>query len=72
MNKIIYAVFLLAVIFTSCKKDKNGTTVNSDKDNDIHGGLGTTNASQLDLLKDSVYGYAREEYLWYDALPPAT
>jgi carboxyl-terminal processing protease len=65
MNKVIYSVFLLAVILTSCKKDKNGGEVPVSPP-------GSTNASALDLLKDSVYAYAREEYLWYDALPEAS
>lgn len=65
MKKILYALFLLAVVFTSCKKSKT-------EGGDLSGGQGTSNATTLDLLKDSVYAYAREEYLWYDALPEAS
>jgi len=65
MKKVLYTLILLAVIFTSCKKNKVDG-------GDLSGGQGTSNASALDLLKDSVYAYAREEYLWYDALPDAS
>ena len=65
MKRILYALFLLAVVFTSCKKSKTDG-------GDLSGGQGTSNATTLDLLKDSVYAYAREEYLWYDALPEAS
>jgi len=57
MKKIICVLILLAVAFTSCKKDKKTDTQND---------------SALDLLKDSIYSYAKEEYLWYDALPEAS
>ncbi|MVN91052.1 S41 family peptidase [Mucilaginibacter aquatilis] len=51
MRKNLLYLLLLAVAFTSCKKDKN-------KD-----------GSNLDLLRDSVYMYAKEVYLWNDGLP---
>jgi carboxyl-terminal processing protease len=59
MKKILSILALFAIIFTSCKKDK-GT--------DNGGG---SSANTLQLLKDSIYSYAQEEYLWYDALPDA-
>lgn len=60
MKKNLLYFLLLALAFTSCKKDKdnNNTT--------------TTTADQLNLLKDSVYSYAKESYLWNDALPAAS
>jgi len=66
MKKVIYALILLAVTFTSCKKSK------TDSGEVPVSPPGVTNSSAIDLLKDSVYAYAREEYLWYDALPEAS
>jgi carboxyl-terminal processing protease len=69
MKRIVYLFLLFAVVFASCKKDRitdagatgtpGGTTSGSTAAND-------------DLLKDSVYMYAQEEYLWNDALPAAS
>jgi carboxyl-terminal processing protease len=56
MNKVLLSIILLALAFTSCKKDKQ----NNDNDENV------------DLLKDSVYMYAQEEYLWFDGLPAAS
>jgi len=47
IRNLLYLI-LLALTFTSCKKDKG---------------------SDIDRLRDSVYLYAKEVYLWNDALP---
>ncbi|MFD1255893.1 S41 family peptidase [Mucilaginibacter terrae] len=50
MKKTLLSIAFLAVVISSCKKDKT---------------------SEIDELKDKVYEYAQEVYLWYDALPAA-
>src|ERR1700761_8077668 len=61
MKKAFYAIILLAGIFTaSCKKDKPGSSNSLQPSK-----TGLT----LDLVKDSVFLYAKEDYYWYDALP---
>lgn len=54
MKRIIYLLILLVVFATSCHKDKAGPSKN-----------GTT----LQLVQDSIFLYAKEDYLWYDGLP---
>ncbi|MVN20853.1 S41 family peptidase [Mucilaginibacter arboris] len=49
---------LFVVFFTACKKDNPTTT-----------SAGTTTGTALDHIKDSVYLFTQEDYLWYDALP---
>ncbi|HVW97360.1 MAG TPA: S41 family peptidase [Mucilaginibacter sp.] len=65
MKKILYLVIiLLSGFFTACKKDKkinNGTGTDPDQPSKT----GTT----LQLAEDSVYLYAKENYLWYNQLP---
>lgn len=54
MNKVLLFLLLTLVFFgESCKKDKS------------NGPTGST----LDLVRDSVFLYAKEDYYWYDALP---
>jgi carboxyl-terminal processing protease len=61
MKRILFFALLLAFAgFTSCKKDKNISS-----NNNSNGGTVTT----LNELRDTVYQYAKEEYLWYDAIP---
>ncbi len=47
------------VFFTACKKDKAITPTTST----------TPTATRADLTKDSIFLYAKEIYLWNDALP---
>lgn len=54
MKKNIYLLLLLIVFATSCHKEKSGPSKN-----------GTT----LQLVQDSIFLYAKEDYLWYDGLP---
>ena len=60
------SVILLAfstVIFSGCKKDKI-TPITS-----VVTPPPTSNSSRSDLTKDSIFLYAKEVYLWNDALP---
>jgi carboxyl-terminal processing protease len=62
MRKIFYLVILLAVVVSSCKKSKtpapDDTPIGPSK-------TGTT----LDLIRDSIYLFAKEAYYWNDGLP---
>ena len=61
MKKIFYSLLLLSVILISaCKKGKN---TNPDP------AAPSKTGSTLDLIKDSIWVYASEEYLWYNQLP---
>ena len=61
MKKTLLVVLLGVACLTSCKKDKKGNTDNPPK-----------NGSTLDLIRDSVFLYAKEAYYWYDGLPDYT
>jgi carboxyl-terminal processing protease len=63
MKKVFYLIVLFAAVFiVSCKK--------KDKTSDGNGITGPSNTgSGLDLMRDSVFLYAKEAYYWYDALP---
>jgi carboxyl-terminal processing protease len=57
MNKILLFLLLSFVLFgESCKKDKSSAPT----------------GSTLDLVRDSVFLYAKEDYYWYDALPTSS
>ena len=62
MKKLFYSLLVISSLFVSaCHKDKktdNGTDTGPSK-------TGTT----LDLIRDSVFLYAQEDYLWYSSLP---
>ena len=60
MKKIFYLIIILAAgTISSCKKDKKTTPGNT--------GTGTTTA--IDLIRDSIYLYSNEDYLWNTQLP---
>jgi carboxyl-terminal processing protease len=64
MRKLIYSMVLLFAVFvTACKKDKKVEENTGDPTEPTKVG------STLDLIRDSVYLYANEEYYWHDALP---
>jgi len=64
MKKIYYvAIILFISSLTACKKDNKNNNNNNNNNN------GTPKPTTLDLIKDSVYLYAKEDYLWFDALP---
>ncbi|OKS86343.1 S41 family peptidase [Mucilaginibacter polytrichastri] len=59
MKKILLIVLLGVIVFSeSCKKDKSNTPTTT-----------TPTGSTFDLIRDSVFLYAKEDYYWYDALP---
>src|SRR5438309_7901450 len=62
MHKVLTSVFCILILFiTSCKKDiTNGVSAS---------GADSSSVAQTDLLKDSVYLYSKEIYLWHDVLP---
>ncbi len=61
MHKILITIASVLILFiTSCKKDITDNTSNGDPG---------TSSSQTNLLKDSVYLYSKEIYLWHDLLP---
>jgi C-terminal processing protease CtpA/Prc len=63
MRKIFYALCLLSiVIISSCKKEKK--VVVTPPPNDT-----TSKPSTFDKIRDSVFLYAKEDYLWYTSLP---
>lgn len=61
MKKTLLVAGALLMMFTACKKSKpaDDTTTTTT----------TTTGSTLDLMRDSVYLYAKEDYYWYDGLP---
>ncbi len=62
MRKIFYYTLGVSIVLLSaCSKDKKVITKPGDTT--------VITASALDLIKDSVYLYSKETYLWYDALP---
>lgn len=57
MRKDFYILILATAFLVSCKKDKKDGLAPSK------------NGSTIDLVKDSVFLYAKEAYYWYDGLP---
>ncbi|WP_295672559.1 S41 family peptidase [uncultured Mucilaginibacter sp.] len=63
MKKIFYAALIISVsLIAACKKSSNTkTNTNPTEPSKV----GTT----LQLIQDSVWLYAKEDYLWFDQLP---
>ena len=62
MKRFFYLTFILgALLFTACSKKKNPAPTGPDAPGTV-----------LDKIKDSVFLYAKEDYLWYTALPSYT
>jgi carboxyl-terminal processing protease len=60
MKKVFYLIILLsAILIQACKKDKAGSNSSGPP----------STGSTLDKIKDSVYLYAAEDYLWNTSLP---
>jgi carboxyl-terminal processing protease len=57
--KKVYLFLIAAIIFAACGK----------KDSAVTPAPTPASVSKIDLIKDSIYNYAVEEYLWYDAIP---
>ncbi len=61
MKRIIYTLVLLSIVFVSaCKSSKNSNPNPSGP---------SKNGTTLQLIQDSIYLYASEDYLWYNSLP---
>ncbi|QQL49160.1 S41 family peptidase [Mucilaginibacter ginkgonis] len=58
MKKLLF-MLTGVVLFASCKKDKTVTDAST----------APTTGSTLDLIRDSVYLYTKEDYYWNDAIP---
>jgi len=62
MRKIFYALFLLAVVLvSSCKKEKKIVVIPPVDT--------SSKPSAFDKIRDSLFLYAKEDYLWNTALP---
>jgi carboxyl-terminal processing protease len=61
MKKIFYLVILFAGLISACKKDKKNVNTNVIGPSKT----GTT----LNLIQDSIFLYAQEDYLWNTSLP---
>ena len=62
MKKIFYFTIILSIgLITACKKGNNNNNAILTGPSKV----GTT----LQLIQDSVYLYAKEDYLWFDQLP---
>lgn len=61
MHRVLITMASVLILFiTSCKKDITDKASNAP---------GSSSVSQGDLLKDSVYLYSKEIYLWHDLIP---
>jgi C-terminal processing protease CtpA/Prc len=61
-QKIVLPAFLLALCFTSCKKEESLTPNNLNP-------TPPENTSAADQLKDSALIYTKDIYLWYNKIP---
>lgn len=62
MHRVLITFSGVLILFiASCKKDITNTPSTAGSD--------SASVSQTDLLKDSVYLYSKEIYLWHDVLP---
>jgi len=65
MKKIFYLIIIVSAgIFSSCKKENKpgtGTATNPTAP--------SKTGTVIQLAEDSIYLYAKEDYLWYDQLP---
>ncbi len=61
---LLYLSCVVLLVVSSCKKELDNTAVTTPTNPTT-----STTASQVDLLKDSVYLYSKEVYLWQDLLP---
>jgi carboxyl-terminal processing protease len=64
MKKILLLAGVLFTLFTSCKKSKPADETPTPTT--------PTTGSALDLMRDSVFLYAKEDYYWNDGLPDYT
>jgi carboxyl-terminal processing protease len=65
MKKLSYLVIIILISsLSACKKD--------NKNNNNNNNNNTPKPTTLDLIKDSIYLYAKEDYLWFNSLPSYT
>src|ERR1700761_6543730 len=68
MKKILYATVAIGfMLIVSCKKSNTPASTTTTDGNGVTGPSKT--GSSLDLIRDSVFLYAKEAYYWYDGLP---
>ncbi|AYL96654.1 S41 family peptidase [Mucilaginibacter celer] len=68
MRRIFYFLAVISVVsLAACKKNKPGTGGGNDNNNDNSGPPAT--GTVLDKIRDSVFLYPKETYLWYQQLP---
>src|SRR4051812_7455491 len=58
-SNAIALAFISIAGFSSCKKDSPSTPTPID----------TANSTRADLTRDSIFYYAKQVYLWNDAIP---
>jgi carboxyl-terminal processing protease len=62
MRKNILFIAIVSMTIVACKKNKTGTTTENPT-------TPTTTGTRADLTRDSIFLYAKQIYLWNDALP---
>lgn len=67
MKKIFYLTTILAAVLAAGCKKNNPNKGNQGSDSTSTGP--SKNGTTLQLIQDSVYLYAKEDYLWFDQLP---
>jgi C-terminal processing protease CtpA/Prc len=68
MFKRFYTIVLLIALgLASCKKDKPAPNNNTNNNNT--GNVPTPTTNRAELTKDSIFLYAKQVYLWNDAIP---
>lgn len=60
MKKTVLGILFATALFAACKKNNSGNNNNNGP---------SKTGSTLDLIKDSVYLYAKEDYYWYSSIP---
>ncbi len=69
MFKRVYTIAFMVVLgFASCKKDKPAP-VNNNTNNNPGSNTPTPTTNRAELTKDSIFLYAKQVYLWNDAIP---
>jgi C-terminal processing protease CtpA/Prc len=69
MFKRVYVIAIILVLgFASCKKDKPAP-VNNNTNNNTGSNTPTPTNNRAELTKDSIFLYAKQVYLWNDAIP---
>ena len=74
MSKALFAICVCAIAFAGCSKNTGVVTNTTSTGTGVSTGntVGVTSGTTLDLMRDSVYLYSKEDYYWSDALPDNT